>query len=347
MEAQSVMFELAKKLARANLGSDAATVTMCGTIDTHTRDLWGARNANDAALAEQDWQNLREGIFNFDKGVQDMLTSVSDTQACGYQLGRGLAEAYWELDLDPPPAPPPAPAPPPQAVQPTWNSWTFLLGKPRCDELSRLVGRLSAYFHVYTAPGVAGSLSAWQKVASVPDWRNDPGPGPDASPTYVRDECLYRQIRRWYELVILIQDPSTLIKPYAILRNFRALWRGIKGFWIQLSLALISLGGGAYFLFLLSSNNHSGSQKTLVGVASAVGLSATTLSAKLKNAAQSLLARIQSDAYSDLIGLQITMTPPPPKSLPAGFAVGAGRRNHIVTTAVQDRTITAANPSPV
>lgn len=163
----------------------------------------------------------------------------------------------------------------------------------------------------------------------------------------MRDECLYRQIRRWYELVVLVQDPSTLIRPYAILRNFRALWNGIKGFWIQLSLALISLGGGAYFLFLLSSNNHSGFQKTLVGLVSVVGLSATTLSAKLKNASQSLLARIQADAYADLVGLQITMTPPPPKSLPAGFAVGAGRRDHIVRTAVQDRTITAANPSPV
>jgi hypothetical protein len=75
MEAQSVMFELAKKLAKANLGRVDTIVPLCDTIDTHTRDLWRSRDANDAALANQDWEKLRDDIFKLDKTVQDMLTS--------------------------------------------------------------------------------------------------------------------------------------------------------------------------------------------------------------------------------------------------------------------------------
>jgi hypothetical protein len=94
----------------------------------------------------------------------------------------------------------------------------FLLGAERTTELSRGIGRLSAYFNVYTAPAVAGSLAAWHQVAGDSAWRGQP----DAR------QQLYLQIRRWYELLILGQDPSTLVKPYVILKSWRAAVSGVE-----------------------------------------------------------------------------------------------------------------------
>ena len=72
----------------------------------------------------------------------------SDTQACGYQLGRGLAECYWALD--------------PGSAE-GWDSWTFLFDQARCGELSRLAGRLSGYMQPFGAPAITGSLEVWKE----------------------------------------------------------------------------------------------------------------------------------------------------------------------------------------
>jgi hypothetical protein len=50
----------------------------------------------------------------------------------------------------------------------------------------------------YTAPAIAGSLEVWKAVVAAPAWMGDPE---QAGP------ALYSQIRRWYELIILGQDP--------------------------------------------------------------------------------------------------------------------------------------------
>jgi hypothetical protein len=72
----------------------------------------------------------------FDANVQDRLAAVSETQAIGYQLGRGLADTYWALDI---------------SQQNGSAGWSFLLGERRCGELTRLTGRLAAYMGEYTA----------------------------------------------------------------------------------------------------------------------------------------------------------------------------------------------------
>jgi hypothetical protein len=50
-------------------------------------------------------------------------------------------------------------------------SWWFLLGAERCSEMTRLVGRLTAYFHPYTAAAIAGSVQVWKHVAADENWR--------------------------------------------------------------------------------------------------------------------------------------------------------------------------------
>src|SRR5262249_47481614 len=141
-------------------------------------------------------------IYQFDASVQDTLAARSETQATAYQLGRGLAEAYWALN--------------PEAA----DSWALLLGAERCDELTRLAGRLSGYFNPSCLPAVAGTVRRWQSVASDEAWRKD------------AQKDLYRQLQRWYDLLVLGQDPSTFIKPSAHITLGRIVLPALRALWV-------------------------------------------------------------------------------------------------------------------
>jgi hypothetical protein len=220
------------------------------------------------------WEDLVELVWRFDAHIQDRLTAASETQANGYQLGRGLAETYWALD--------------PGQVGGS-AGWGFLLGDERCAELSRLAGRLAAYMGEYTAPAIAGSVEVWKDVAATPAWRGD---GQEA------DQALYRQIRRWYELIILGQDPTTLIKPYALMKNYRTACRALRLFWPQLVATIFGLGFLVTLLVLLSHGSAVAWEKTLSGILAAAGLSLAGITGTLKNSAQALLKRLRQDAYT-------------------------------------------------
>jgi len=100
----------AEALARARAGGAAARVaaTPNGAAQAGAPGP-GAAAAPDgeaapgaaavAAAGDPDaqWDALQELIFKFDEHIQDTLASGSDTVACGYQLGRALAESYWAL----------------------------------------------------------------------------------------------------------------------------------------------------------------------------------------------------------------------------------------------------------
>ena len=106
-----------------------------------------------------DWDALEEVIYKFDAHIQDALAMRPPIMGCAYQLGRVLAECYWSLDPGLP------------AESAAWDSWKFLFGQERCDEIGRQLGRLSAYFHPYTVAGIAGSVRVWQNVAMSPEWQ--------------------------------------------------------------------------------------------------------------------------------------------------------------------------------
>ncbi len=65
--------------------------------------------------ASEPWEDLAELLWRFDAHIQDRLSANSETQACAYQLGRGLAETYWALD--------------PYLAAGGSSSWDFLLGQ--------------------------------------------------------------------------------------------------------------------------------------------------------------------------------------------------------------------------
>jgi hypothetical protein len=265
------------------IAADPATAAEAGLQALETGQRTGAE------AARQAWEELAELLWKFDAHIQDGLTAASETQAAGYQLGRGLAETYWALDAH---------------QDDGAAGWHFLLGQDRCDELSRLAGRLGIYMGPYTAPAVAGTIVIWQSVAHTPEWR---GAGPDAQ------AALYLQTRRWFELIVLGQDPTTLIKPYQLMTNYRTVVRAFGLFFPQLVATILGLGFLGILLFLVSSNSKVAWAQTLTGVLAAVGLSYAGLTGTLKSSAQAMMTRLRQDAYTDLVTLAVETAPRPKK----------------------------------
>ncbi|HTX29468.1 MAG TPA: hypothetical protein VME19_20875 [Streptosporangiaceae bacterium] len=265
------------------IAADPTTAAEAGLQALETSQKAGTQAAHQA------WENLAELLWQFDAHIQDGLTAASETQAAGYQLGRGLAETYWALDPD---------------REDGATGWHFLLGRDRCDELGRLTGRLGAYMGPYTAPAVAGTIVIWQAVAQTPEWR---GAGPDAQ------AALYLQTRRWFELIVLGQDPTTLIKPYQLMTNYRTVLRAFGLFLPQLVATILGLGFLGILLFLLSNNSKVAWAQTLTGILAAVGLSYAGLTGTLKSSAQAMLTRLRQDAYTDLVTLAVETAPRPKK----------------------------------
>ena len=281
--------------------------------------------ANDPAAQ---WDALEELIFKFDAHIQDTMASGPDTVACGYQLGRALAEPYWALD----------PTLGKTSKSPT--SWWFLLGAERCSEMTRLVGRLTAYFHPYTAAAIAGSVQVWRHVAADEQWRER------------ADDDLYRQIRHWYELVVMRQDPTTLVQPYALIRNFRMVKRALRIFWPELSGAIIAAAALSLFAGALGQHNISSLAKSAFGFIAITGFSIAGLTARFKNQAQAMVLRLRQDVYTDLVAVAITTAPPPPAPQPRQGvlaapqnAIAASKRKRAITRIVRERGLTPVTPN--
>jgi hypothetical protein len=253
------------------------------------------------------WRDLADLIWQFDAYVQDQLASVSETEAAGYQLGRGLAETYWALD---------------PAAEGGSSSWGFLLGKERSGELSRLVGRLTANFEQYTSPAVASSVTIWRDVAANSEWRNNATSQND----------LYAQTRRWYELLILGQDPTTLIKPFAAMRNWRAVGAVFRQFWPQITITALGFASVVAMAVLFSLGQGTAFWKTFTAVFGVVGLSTASVSGFLKNSAQAIVKRLRQDAYTDLIAAAIQTAPPPPPGV-------------TLQRSINERALTPATPN--
>jgi hypothetical protein len=261
------------------------------------------------ALAASDpWQDLADHLWRFDAHIQDRLSATSETQACGYQLGRGLAETYWALD-------------PEQATGS--QCWDFLIGEERCTELCRLAGRLGAYMTEYTAPAITGSIEVWKYLVGQPAWHGD---------GQLANDALYHQIRRWYELIVLGQDPTTLIEPGGLMSGFKTVTRAAKLFWPELVATIVGLAFLVTLLLLVSAGTGTAWEKTVSGILAAAGLSLAGLTGTLKNSAQAMLKRLRQDSYTDLVAIAVQTAPPPP-------------RPSDLHKALANRRLTAATPN--
>jgi hypothetical protein len=315
-EQQAEALTVLRKLS-CDLQVDTVTVndqeqSSAAVIEQQALALAAAEPQSSAATAA--WTALSASIYDLDAHAQDTLAAQSEMRAAAYQLGRGLAESYWALDPDAACAP----------LMP-W-CWAFLLGEHRCEELARLVGRLSGYYNPYCAPAVAGTLRLWQSVASDQEWRKG------------AQDHLYGQLRRWYELLVLGQDPSTLIPPYALLKDWRAALQALRALWIQIVTAAVSIGLVIALITLVLSGSANASLKAIFGVVGVVGLSAASVAAGLKTTAQGLLSRLRQDAYTDLVASAVADAPGKP---------GARSPHRVIVAEVRKRTLTTVADASV
>ena len=123
-----------------------------------------------------------------------------------------------------------------------------------------------------------------------------------------------------------------------MLKNWKVSLRAAQALWIQLATVAVSLGFVVALITLIADGSGNAIVKAILGVLSAVGLSAATVQARLKNAAQNLLVRIRQDAYTDLVAGEIAVAPPKP---------GVRRQNKIVAVELRNRTLTAAGDAAV
>ncbi len=308
-EAQAVLCKLSGELQVDTVTVNHQEQSGTAVIERQARVLAAAEPETKAAAAA--WNALTASIYELDAHAQDTLAAQSDMRAAAYQLGRGLAEAYWALDPDAACAP----------LIP--QCWAFLLGEQRCEELARLAGRLGGYFNPYCAPAVAGTLRLWQSIASDPAWRKG------------AQDHLYRQLRRWYELLVLGQDPSTLIPPYALLKDWRAAFHALRALWIQVVTAAISIGLVIALITLIlggSGGPASASLKAIFGVVGVVGLSAASIQTGIKTSTQGLLSRLRQDAYTDLVASAVAEAPGKPGARNPRRALVAEVRKRTLTT---------------
>lgn len=291
--------------------------------DAALLDPPAADDAAGAQAREQAWAPVASLLYDWDKTIQDQLAARADVLACAYLLGRGLSECYWALAPDDDQLTP--------GGGPGAGSWSILFGPERRRELSRMAGRLGQYLNPLTPAAIAGSLEAWGCVAADPAWRTEP----------TASAALYEQLRRWYQLLVLGQDPSTLVKPSALLHGKLTTLRLFRAFWPQLLIGLASVAVVGLFVLLLVTGTGPAFVTTLLGIVGTVGLSVSTLAAKAKDAAQSLLARLRQQAYSDLVAIEVSSVPAHPGDGGQRKAQQLPATNRMLERAVAARTIAA------
>jgi hypothetical protein len=315
IEAQEVFKSLAEEL-EVNKNRHGVDVPTHIDEEAHAiyNDLYGPQVNRQQAV--QRWAELSEQLYFFDAWIEDALAAKSEALSSGYQLGRGLAESYW-FDYGRFATPPAADA---DAM------WTQLLGEERCNELGRLVGSLSAYFGQFTGATVAGSLKVWQDLAGDEGWRE----------TEATEERLLKQVRRWYELLVIGQDPTTLVKPYSVFRSFKTTWKAIQAFIPQGLIVLASFGGVVLLAYLSSEGKSAAWLNSLLAIASVAGVTIAGAQAKLKNGAQALLSRIRDDTYTELIAVDLVEVPNKPD-------LSAAKMRSYCVKQIRLRTLTTAN----
>jgi hypothetical protein len=302
-------------------GADQATTTYSQALLAVAHTLHdgpggsGSPNGDGPLNRPETWDQLADCLYHWDAHIQDTLAAESETQSSAYQLGRGLAEAYWALD--------------PTAADGEPGSWTVLLGEQRRRLLTRHAGRLAAYFDPLTAPALAGSLQVWGAVVADPGWRGQA----DAV------SRLRSQTHRWYALLVLGQDPSTLVQPGSLIRHSRTTLRAARMFAPQLLVGLLSFGAITAVSYLLATDTGSAGVATVLGAVGFLGLSGASLQASLKNRANAILERLRTNAYADLVAEAITVAP---TVVVSGHGLGMHPAEDPVHRAASQRTLSVA-----
>jgi hypothetical protein len=223
------------------------------------------------------WVRVKWFLWAWDEALQDELSADKFGTASAYELGRGLSECFWALNV---------------TSTNEHAQWTFLLGDRRIHALKDLAQRLAPVFSVYTAPAIVASVTAWGAIAASPDDYKHP------------IGTLEQQALIWRDLLVTGRDPLTLVAPdklEAVARDPRPI---IKAFRWELLAALVLAAGLALSLTYFTSQSRS-----VLAALAAVGISASAIVSWIKSRAQSVASRIGSAVDQSVVNEAVTCTP--------------------------------------
>jgi hypothetical protein len=198
-----------------------------------------------------------------------------------------------------------------------------------------MLGRLDGgAVHELTPAVVSGGLEAWGAVVGDREWVAVDTLG----------DALYEQVRRWYQLIVLRQDPTTLVLPYSRLGSLRHLKRNLRLVWPQALLGVVAVVLATYVLtYLDGSEDGAAWPESLLAAGGAWVVVVGSLISRARNAAQLWATRLRQDAYTDLVAIDCTYVPDPPS---ASRWQWFRRRRARVETAVRQRRLTPATFVP-
>ncbi len=152
-------------------------------------------------------------------------------------------------------------------------------------------------------------------------------------------------MRRWYQLVILGQDPTTLIRPYAKLTGLRGIGRAARLFWPQLVLFVTAFGLATAYFIVVGGSAPDWVSSLLATSGFGVFVAAGVL-ARGQSAAQRLLTRLRQDAYTDLVAVSLTAVPERPPAPGRSMRHNARSARSRLETLVRLRSLTTPTRPP-
>jgi hypothetical protein len=245
----------------------------------------------------QTWEAAAEAIYYWDEQIQDGL-GVSAELLAAYQLGRGLAEAFWALN---PEAPEPETKPSTASTEspPHPGSWEFLLGPRRQQMLGASLGLLEGAFAPLTASAVRGPLTNWCALVANRQVRN-------------RSEALVAlrgQLHNWRDVLLGSRDPISFAKGFGLKLAFRQALRVAQTLPLETFLLLVGIALMAAAGYALGSDTTKTGTAVAASVLGFFGVTGAGLLARAKAQAAVLSVHLREAFYRDIVEAQATVLP--------------------------------------
>lgn len=261
----------------------------------------------DAYPADSDvakaWKAAAEAIYYWDAAIQDGL-GVSAELAAAYQLGRGLAEAFWALDPETP-APRKKPTLKSTDSPPHPGSWEFLLGPRRQLMLGSYLKLLEGALTPLTGPAIRGPLTRWCKLVADDQVRKR---SQDAL------EALRGQLQNWRDVLLGSRDPVSFAKGFGFRLALRQALRVVQTLPLETFLGLAGIALLAVAGYFLGSGTSKTGTAVFASVLGFFGVTGAGLLARAKAQAAVLGVHLREAFYRDIVEAQATVLPKGVKS---------------------------------
>jgi len=256
-----------------------------GTVVEQLRALCKDASTEGDKARHDAWMKIANVFHEWDTVLQDTMASASATEAAAYQLGRGLAEAYWSLD--------------PDIEDGDARSWPSLLGGARCEALQRFTVQLTPTYGTMTGAAVHASLEIWKEISEAPVRRRNP----DAL------SALREQVGNWHMLVVEGVPPESFVTVHRLLMSRGSTWRIVQAFGASALFAILGLLAAIAAVIVLTLYKGSGVVSAALTVLALFGITGAALVAKAKDAANASLARMREAADRTLVAEAVTALP--------------------------------------